>query len=91
MAEQRIQGAYAWRTFLAQGSRIVCGSDVPVEAPNPFFGIHAAQEMSLEEAFRCFTLHAAYAGHQEKTLGSLGSAAARSGSKSEPPTRNGLT
>jgi predicted amidohydrolase YtcJ len=93
MAEQRIgakrmEGAYAWRTFLQQGSRIACGSDFPVEAPNPFFGIHAAvtrqdaggqpiagwypeQEMSLKEAFRCFTLDAAYAGHQEKTLGSL--------------------
>jgi predicted amidohydrolase YtcJ len=93
MAEQRvgperIKGAYAWRTFLAQGSRIACGSDFPVEAPNPFFGIHAAvtrqdaggnpiagwypeQEMSLKEAFRCFTLDAAYAGHQERTLGSL--------------------
>jgi predicted amidohydrolase YtcJ len=93
MAEQRIgakrmEGAYAWRTYLAQGSRIACGSDFPVEAPNPFFGIHAAvtrqdaggqpiagwypeQEMSLKEAFRCFTLDAAYAGHQEKTLGSL--------------------
>ena len=93
MAEQRvgperIKGAYAWRTFLAQGSRIACGSDFPVEAPNPFYGIHAAvtrqdaggnpiagwypeQEMSLKEAFRCFTLDAAYAGHQENTLGSL--------------------
>jgi predicted amidohydrolase YtcJ len=93
MAEQRvgterIKGAYAWRSFLQQGSRIACGSDFPVEAPNPFFGIHAAitrqdaggqpiagwypeQAMSLKEAFRCFTLDAAYAGHQEKTLGSL--------------------
>jgi predicted amidohydrolase YtcJ len=93
MAEQRIghqrmEGAYAWRTFLQQGSRIACGSDFPVEAPNPFFGIHAAvtrqdaggnpiagwypeQEMSLKEAFRCFTLDAAYASHQEKSLGSL--------------------
>jgi predicted amidohydrolase YtcJ len=93
MAETRIgfdrmKGAYAWRSFLQQGSRIACGSDFPVEAPNPFFGIHAAvtrqdkegqpiagwypeQEMSLKEAFRCFTLDAAYAGHQEKTLGSL--------------------
>jgi hypothetical protein len=93
MAEQRIgpermKGAYAWRTFLAQGSRIACGSDFPVESPNPFFGIHAAvtrqdaagnpiagwypeQAMSLKEAFRCFTLDAAYAGHQEKALGSL--------------------
>jgi predicted amidohydrolase YtcJ len=85
---ERIKGAYAWRTFLQQGSRIACGSDFPVEAPNPFYGIHAAvtrqdaggqpiagwypeQEMSLKEAFRCFTLDAAYAGHQEKTQGSL--------------------
>ncbi len=85
---ERIKGAYAWRSFLHQGSRIACGSDFPVEAPNPFFGIHAAvtrqdaqgqpvagwypnQAMSLKEAFRCFTLDAAYAGHQENTLGSL--------------------
>lgn len=85
---QRIKGAYAWRTFLKQGSRIPCGSDFPVESSNPFFGIHAAvtrqdaagkpaggwyanQAMTLQEAFRCFTLDAAYAGHQEKTQGSL--------------------
>lgn len=93
MAEQRvgaerIKGAYAWRTFLKQGSRIACGSDFPVESPNPFFGIHAAvtrqdaknqpaagwhadQAMTVKEAFRCFTLDAAYAAHQENTLGSL--------------------
>ena len=47
MAEDRIgalrlQGAYAWRTFLDQGSIIASGSDFPVEYANPFFGIHAA-------------------------------------------------
>ncbi|MGZ8341706.1 MAG: amidohydrolase [Telluria sp.] len=85
---QRIKGAYAWRTFLDQGSRIACGSDFPVESPNPFFGIHAAvtrqdaagkpaggwyanEAMTLKEAFRCFTLDAAYAAHQENILGSL--------------------
>ncbi len=85
---QRIKGAYAWRSFLKQGSRIPCGSDFPVESSNPFFGIHAAvtrqdasgkpaggwyanEAMTLQEAFRCFTLDAAYAGHQEQSLGSL--------------------
>jgi predicted amidohydrolase YtcJ len=85
---ERIKGAYAWRSFLHQGSRIACGSDFPVESPNPFFGIHAAvtrqdasgqpiagwypnQAMSLKEAFRCFTLDAAYAGHAENSSGSL--------------------
>jgi predicted amidohydrolase YtcJ len=93
MAEERIgkdrlQGAYAWRTFLNQGTHIAAGSDFPVESPNPFFGLHAAvtrtdhsnqpaggwyisQAMTLLEAFRAFTLDAAYAQHQEKTLGSL--------------------
>lgn len=39
---QRLEGAYAWRTFLDQGTRIAAGSDFPVEPVNPFFGIHAA-------------------------------------------------
>ncbi|WP_426339860.1 amidohydrolase [Pseudoduganella sp. S-14] len=93
MAEQRvgperIKGAYAWRTFLKQGSRIACGSDFPIESPNPLQGIHAAvtrqdmqgmpsdgwhkeQAMTLAEALRCFTLDAAWAAHQEHSVGSL--------------------
>lgn len=93
MAEQRvgperIKGAYAWRTFLKQGSRIACGSDFPIESPNPLQGIHAAvtrqdmqgmpnggwhkeQAMTLAEALRCFTLDAAWAAHQEQSVGSL--------------------
>jgi predicted amidohydrolase YtcJ len=88
VGSQRIKGAYAWRTFLKQKSRIACGSDFPVESSNPFFGIHAAvtrqdakgqpaggwfprQALTITEALRCFTLDAAYAGHQEKTTGSL--------------------
>jgi predicted amidohydrolase YtcJ len=86
---ERIKGAYAWRSFLHQGSRIACGSDFPVESPNPFFGIHAAvtrqdasgqpiagwypnQAMTLKEAFRCFTLDAAYAGAPGKQPGLAG-------------------
>ena len=85
---ERLKGAYAWRTFLDQGTRIAGGSDFPVESDNPFFGLHAAvtrtdhagrpvggwhseQAMTLLEAFRAFTLDAAYAQHQEKTIGSL--------------------
>jgi predicted amidohydrolase YtcJ len=85
---ERLKGAYAWRTFLDQGTVIAGGSDFPVESPNPFFGIHAAvtrqdhdnrpaggwrpeQKMSRLEAFRAFTLDAAYAEHHEKTLGTL--------------------
>ncbi|WP_228893873.1 amidohydrolase [Pseudoduganella aquatica] len=85
---QRIKGAYAWHTFLKQGSKIACGSDFPIESPNPLAGIHAAvtrqdgsgmpaggwyknEAMTLTQAFRCFTLDAAYAARQEKEVGSL--------------------
>ncbi len=88
IGKERLKGAYAWRTFLDQGTRIAGGSDFPVEYANPFFGLHAAvtrtdhenhppggwqpsQAMTLLEAFRAFTLDAAYAQHQEKSLGSL--------------------
>ena len=85
---ERIKGAYAWRRFLKQGTRIAGGSDFPVESANPFFGLHAAvtrqdheghppggwypdQAMTVTEALRAFTLDAAYAAHQETTLGTL--------------------
>jgi predicted amidohydrolase YtcJ len=38
----RSAGAYAWQTVLAHGTRLVFGSDAPVESPNPFLGLHAA-------------------------------------------------
>ena len=88
IGKERLRGAYAWRSFLDQGTRIAGGSDFPVESANPFYGLHAAvtrtdhanlpaggwhseQAMTLLEAFRAFTLDAAYAEHQENTLGSL--------------------
>jgi predicted amidohydrolase YtcJ len=88
IGKERIRGAYAWRRFLLQGSRVACGSDFPVEYANPFLGLHAAvtrededgkplggwhpdQQMSLKEAFRCFTLDAAHAAGQEAQLGTL--------------------
>lgn len=42
LGPERIAGAYAWRTFLDQGSRIPCGSDFPVERCDPLPGIYAA-------------------------------------------------
>lgn len=38
----RLRGAYAWRSFIDQGSIIVGGSDFPVELAEPFHGIHAS-------------------------------------------------
>jgi predicted amidohydrolase YtcJ len=88
VGSERIEGAYAWRSFLQQGTLIAAGSDFPVESPNPFFGLHAAvtrqdhagkpvggwypqQDLTLVEAFRAFTLDAAWAAGRERTTGTL--------------------
>jgi predicted amidohydrolase YtcJ len=85
---ERLQGAYAWRSFLNQGSRVVSGSDFPVELAAPFDGIHAAvtrqnkanqpeggwiaeESMTIKETMRSFSIDAAWAAHQEATLGGL--------------------
>jgi hypothetical protein len=39
---ERTAYAYAWKTQLQHGVRLVFGSDAPVESPNPFWGVHAA-------------------------------------------------
>lgn len=38
----RILGAYAWQSFLDQGTVIAAGSDFPVEEVNPFYGLYSA-------------------------------------------------
>lgn len=42
LGEKRLEGAYAWRTFLDNNVVIASGSDFPVEKANPFLGLHAA-------------------------------------------------
>lgn len=88
LGRARLAGAYAWRSFLDQGSRIPAGSDFPVEDANPFWGWYAAvtrqdldgdppggwlpeQKMTRVEAFRAFTLDAAWAAHMDNRTGSL--------------------
>lgn len=88
LGKERLKGAYAWQSFLKQGSPVAFGSDFPIELANPFDGLHAAvtrqdhqnqplggwlseEALTILQAFRAFTLDAAYAGHQEKVIGSL--------------------
>jgi hypothetical protein len=42
LGPERIKGAYAWRSLLSTGVIIPCGSDFPVEQPNPLLGVYAA-------------------------------------------------
>ena len=41
LSEKQLAGAYAWQTFLKQGSVIAAGSDYPIELANPFDGLYA--------------------------------------------------
>lgn len=42
LGHERSKGAYAWRSLLSTGVIIPCGSDFPVEYPNPLLGVYAA-------------------------------------------------
>ncbi len=42
LGTERLKGAYAWKSFLKQGTVVASGSDFPVEYANPYFGLHAA-------------------------------------------------
>jgi len=42
LGKDRLQGAYAWRKFLKQGTVLASGSDFPVEYANAFYGIFSA-------------------------------------------------
>ncbi len=42
VGQKRVRGAYAWRTILELGGRVVAGSDFPVEGVSPLLGIYAA-------------------------------------------------
>ncbi|WP_165743403.1 amidohydrolase [Pseudoalteromonas sp. Z9A6] len=42
LTEKQLSGAYAWQTFLKQGSVVAAGSDYPVELANPFDGLYSA-------------------------------------------------
>lgn len=43
LGKERLAGAYAWRKLLNAHAMLANGSDFPVESPNPFYGLHAAE------------------------------------------------
>jgi predicted amidohydrolase YtcJ len=38
----RSRYSYAWKSELDAGTKLIFGSDAPIESPNPFLGLHAA-------------------------------------------------
>ncbi|MBC8508467.1 MAG: amidohydrolase [Anaerolineales bacterium] len=48
---ERAGHSYAWRSQLDHGAVLAFGSDAPVEAPNPFWGLHAAVTRQRADGF----------------------------------------
>ncbi|NNF08530.1 MAG: amidohydrolase [Candidatus Eisenbacteria bacterium] len=42
LGQDRLAGAYAWRSLRTRGVLLVSGSDFPVESHNPLYGLYAA-------------------------------------------------
>jgi len=83
---ERVQrGAYAWRSLLQSGARLINGSDAPVEPVDPIAGFHALvtrrmpgggtvpgeQTLDRDQALRAMTSDAAWAASEEEHKGSL--------------------
>ena len=79
------EGAYVWQKLMKSGAIVGNGTDAPVEDVSPIACYYAAvsrrlkdgavfypdQRMSREEALRSYTWNNAYAGFEEKRIGSL--------------------
>ncbi len=51
IGDERIKGAYAFRSFINEGIVIPCGSDFPVETNNPLVGIYHAVTRQDESGY----------------------------------------
>jgi len=75
----RAMWTYPFKTLIENGVLITGGSDCPVEPIDPLFGIYALtaresspeERVSVNEAFKIYTLNAAYSSFEENTKGSI--------------------
>ncbi len=80
------EGAYAWRSLMNHGSKIINGTDAPVEDVDPLKSFYASvtrkrtdtgfeffteQKMTRLEALQSYTINCAYAAFEEQDKGSL--------------------
>ncbi len=78
-------GAYAWRSVIESGAKLINGTDVPVEDVNPLLCLRAAvtrrmangqqffpeQCLTPTEALRSYTIDAAYGAFEDQEKGSV--------------------
>ncbi len=76
---ERAKWLHPLKTLLNEGIKVAGGSDCPMEPLNPFLGIQEAviresypeQRLTVEEAWRMYTLDAAYCSNEETVKGSI--------------------
>lgn len=82
---ERAKGMYPLASYFEVGIQATLTADCPVTDFNPMRGIHSAmtrkapsgqvvgeaERISLLEAIRCYTIHAAYSGFSEEETGSI--------------------
>jgi predicted amidohydrolase YtcJ len=81
VGKERVGWCYPFKTLLKAGVPMTLSSDCPVEKLDAFDALWAAvsrhpwscggEELSAEEAIRCYCWGSAYAAHTEEHLGSL--------------------
>ncbi|MET2984818.1 amidohydrolase [Aureibaculum conchae] len=86
IGEDRMKGAYAWRTLRKQNATVIFNSDFTGSDPSFFYGMHSAmtkkkrkgetawypeQAFTAEESLRAYTIWAAYASKQESLTGTI--------------------
>ena len=79
IGSERAKSAYAFRSLIDAGAMVTFGSDWTVAPLNPLLGLAAAvtrrwipeQNITVEEALRCYTIHNAYAMFAEHEIGRI--------------------
>ncbi|UCH31022.1 MAG: amidohydrolase [Candidatus Bathyarchaeota archaeon] len=79
LGESRARQTYAFKSLISSGIIAIGGSDAPIEPVDPLLGIYAAvnglkypqERLSLDEAFRIYTVDAAYGSFEEDVKGSI--------------------
>lgn len=86
IGNERMKGAYAWRTLRKENTTVIFNSDFTGSDPSFFYGMHSAitkkkrngekqwypeQAFTKEETLRAYTIWGAYASKQEHLTGTI--------------------
>ena len=79
LGQKRARMLYPIKTLISEGTKVIGGSDCPMEPLNPISGIQAAvtrkffpeEQITVNEALQMYTINASYASFEENIKGSI--------------------